>query len=176
MRSALLILLLCISVAGCRTKPDPAATNPPSVRVLFLHEDGTSTTEVVDPGDPNAADAVLRPILASAFARSGTSPRVVRWLIDDSRPSRAAAVVRDHEIEGELRSTASIYRDYRLALASTDIPSMPAIQSRRSPDDPWEDEAGVPDPETGLNRAMEYLLEDLRAVRQVASAAASPAR
>jgi hypothetical protein len=79
-------------------------------------------------------------------------------------------------VKVDIRTTVSTYRDYRVAPGAGGVPTARAIQSRRRATDSWAHEAGIPDPATGLARAMEYLADDLKSVREMAAPPTPAAR
>ena len=159
-------------VAGCDRQAASSSRPSTPVDTTFFYDDGTSETKSVAVGDASALDATLRPVLASAFQKSSEGRRVARWLIDDRR-SGTPVPATGAKVDAELRTTVSVYRDYRVVPSMESVPAIPGIQWRRRPDDPWKDCAGAPDPETGLKRAIEYLADDLRTIREFSEAAAT---
>lgn len=172
MRTIVLMLLTFAALAGCDRRSPSAAR--PTVDLVFFYDDGTSVKKPVPIDNPAAADVVERPILATAFSKPPRGPRVVRWLIDDSR-SGAPVTVDGPHAKGEFRSTISIYREYRVVPASTSLPAI-GIQARHRPDARWADWASASDAATALSLAMDYLADDLKAVRELAPPETAPAR
>lgn len=172
MRSGLVGVAVLLCVVGCEKGASPPPGGAPSdggatVDIVFFFDDDTSITRRVSLEKANALDAEVRPLLSSAFAEPPPNPRVVRWLIDDVRGVGVPREVGSDGVKSELRMTVKRYRDYRVAPALGDNPSIRALQHRRSPDDAWEDWAGIPDPEQGLERALGYLANDLKSLHEL---------
>jgi hypothetical protein len=174
-------VILLLILAGCEQKSAPPPPRPikpaePPIKIVFFFDDGTSAPETIAFSDAKAANVVIRPMLARVFKSPEHGPRVVRWLLDDVRSHGPPAPFRGGGVEGELRATVSTYREYRIGATNTYVPTIPAIESRHGPNDAWRVCAGVPDPETGLNRAAEYLAEDLKTICESAGVPLFPAR
>jgi hypothetical protein len=171
MRVPCAIVLALLLFAGCAKKKEgPSRAEPaqPPVKIVFFFDDGSLTTETIAFANLKAADAILRPILARAFTKPEHGPRVVRWLLDDKRSWGPPASFRAQGVPWQmnLNATKSIYREYRVVPPLTGVRTIPEIESREDPKEAWLDCAGVPDPATGLKRAMEYLAQDLNGIRE----------
>lgn len=182
MRVTSLILLMITALAGCEKKatvpPQPPPAPPPAqtVDVTFFYNDGTAVTKTVPFLDPVAAEAAMRPILATAFGEPEEGPRVLRWLINDTRPFGIPTKVKNGNVEVQLVGQSSTYREYRVVLAfSNNGEAITQLKRRSDPKNAdWMTFESSNDPEQVFDRAIELLSEDLASIRATATFADKP--